>query len=144
LFVRLGARLPAHATAAGKALLASLSGDELRVLRDEARLNRYTACTITSLGRLLAALERVPLDGYALSNQEFHAGVRALAVPVNSAYGSVVAAVDVTVYAHGLSTARLRDFVPALRFTAERVGVLVSSAERGDGQRCAPDNGPNE
>jgi IclR family pca regulon transcriptional regulator len=117
---RAGARLPVQATAAGKVLLAHLPKADLHKLLDTIDLTAYTASTITSRRRLMAELQRVYQDGHAISDQEWNAGVRAIAAPVVKD-GEIIAAVDVTVYAHALSAAALTGFVPELATAAERI-----------------------
>jgi DNA-binding IclR family transcriptional regulator len=87
-----GALLPAHATALGKALLAYEPGAASLL---PAHAVAYTTRTVAARDRLLAELTRVREHGYAVEVGEHAAGVAAIAVPVFGPGGLVVAAVGV-------------------------------------------------
>ncbi|MCC6222865.1 MAG: IclR family transcriptional regulator [Thermoleophilia bacterium] len=84
--LRVGARtgilLPAHATAAGKALLAELSTEEVHTLLGDVRLEALTPRTLTRLADLERELEHVRERGYATSSEEAEPGVSAVAAAV--------------------------------------------------------------
>ncbi len=84
--LRVGARtgilLPAHATAAGKALLAELSPAEVRALLEGVRLEALTPRTVTRLADLERELEQVREQDYATSFEAAEPGVSAVAVAV--------------------------------------------------------------
>lgn len=82
--VELGRRLPAHAAAMGKALLALKSDAEIRQLYSAA-IEPVTSRTISSLGQLIEELRLVREQGYARSNQELFEGVNAIAVALKAA-----------------------------------------------------------
>jgi DNA-binding IclR family transcriptional regulator len=90
------ARLPAHATALGKALLAFSSADILdRVIGDG--LTCYTPNTVTDPDRLRQALASIRLTRVAVSRWEYKPGVSEVAVPVFGSGGIAVAALELTV-----------------------------------------------
>ena len=93
---RAGVRLPAHTSAIGKALLASLDPAEAERRLDGAALVRLTDNTIGDVARLLEELERVRRQGYSLDNEEFAIGLRCVAMPVLDAQGKTVAAMSVS------------------------------------------------
>jgi DNA-binding IclR family transcriptional regulator len=119
LFSAIGRRLPAHATALGKALLARRSPAEVdRVLTGP--LRRLTPHTITSRAQLRNDLAATRTHGYAIDREENSEGIVcfAVALPLDSPD-----AVSVS-----LPISRLaRDLEPristALRRLAERVGA---------------------
>jgi DNA-binding IclR family transcriptional regulator len=81
---------PANAIAAGKLLLAFRDPWRHTVL--EAPLHALTEHTLIEPGALRADLERARERGYAIEDEEFRIGVRAIAVPVHGDDGEVVAA----------------------------------------------------
>lgn len=89
----IGERVPAHATAAGKALLAMRPQWRAHVLRQP--LERFTDDTLVEPGALLAELESVAERGWALEDEEYQRSVRAVAAPVRAHNGQVVAALGV-------------------------------------------------
>jgi DNA-binding IclR family transcriptional regulator len=93
---RAGVRLPAHTSAIGKALLASLEPADAERRLDGAALVRLTDNTIGDVPRLLEELERVRRQGYSLDNEEFAIGLRCVAMPVLDAQGKTIAAMSVS------------------------------------------------
>lgn len=91
---RVGRRMCAHCTAAGKVMLAYLPPDRLeRVLADE--LLRFTVNTITDPDRLRHELAQVPVRGYAIAREELEDGLNAIAAPMVDHTGQVVAAATI-------------------------------------------------
>ncbi len=85
-----GTAFPAHCTANGKALLAALSDDELELLLP-ARLERFTARTITSRSKLLAEMATVRNRGYAVDVEEHSEGIGAVGAVVRDSGGAAAA-----------------------------------------------------
>src|SRR5450756_2068866 len=84
----MGARLPLHCTASGKALLAVLSPDEVeQVLPDT--LAVFTPNTTIDRAALSAELEQIRETGVAYDHEEYVMGVCAVATPVHDAVGAV-------------------------------------------------------
>ena len=90
----IGMRLPLHATAAGKVLLAALP-QERRAALLAPGLTGLTPHTLTDQERLVDELERALAQGYALNMEEMSEGLTALAAPVRNHTGQVVAALTV-------------------------------------------------
>ena len=82
LDLTVGSRLPAHATAMGKAILAFLNEAESRQLVDQMILAPLTPHSITTKKGLRKELQIIRERGYAINNQETFLGIRALAAPV--------------------------------------------------------------
>jgi DNA-binding IclR family transcriptional regulator len=88
--------LPAHAAAAGKALLAfSPPGVVNRVIA--AGLPAFTRHTITAPDVLRRSLSVIRLTQIATSRNEFECGRTAIAMPIFSGAGRVAAAIELTV-----------------------------------------------
>jgi DNA-binding IclR family transcriptional regulator len=84
----MGARLPLHCTASGKALLAALPPDEAeREVPDTPQA--YTPNTVTDRAALLQELEEVRRTGIAYDHEEYVMGVCAVATPVFDAVGAI-------------------------------------------------------
>lgn len=90
-----GSRVPAHCTAIGKLLLANMSEAGRHEVLSIARLRRYTKYTITDRHEIELRLEEIRKQGYAVNDQEDAVGLIALAVPVYSEGGAVVAGLSV-------------------------------------------------
>jgi len=91
----LGRRLPLHATAAGKALLAWQSEEDIAaVLRGD--LDAFTRNTITDPRELRNALAEVRIRGWAQAIGELEADLVGLAAPVRDYTSGVVAAITLS------------------------------------------------
>lgn len=89
-------RLPAHATALGKALLAFSSAEILnRIIING--LTSFTPNTLTDPDRLRQCLASIRLTRVAVSRWELEPGVSGVAVPVFGLGGMAVAALELTV-----------------------------------------------
>lgn len=92
LATEVGRRRPAHATAAGKVLLAA----EASLLEAIEELVALTPFTITSKADLAGELEKVRVQGFAITEQEVADNLSCLAVPVPRP-GTVPAALSICV-----------------------------------------------
>jgi IclR family transcriptional regulator, pca regulon regulatory protein len=97
LNLHVGSRLPAYCTALGKVLLAYRDPATLRVLLDRTDLARRAPKTITAREQLTFALGRIRETGIGVNDEELAPGLRAIAAPVRSRSGEVIAAVSVVV-----------------------------------------------
>src|SRR4029079_10637020 len=75
-----GLRLPVHATAMGKCLLAQLGDEDARAAAGEEPYEALTQKTLITWDRLHANLVRVRRDGVAYSREEFEIGLHSIAV----------------------------------------------------------------
>lgn len=114
---RLGSRLPAYCTAAGKVMLASLTEPELERYLTRTELAPYTPNTITDRSRLREHLAEIAAAGYAIDNEELEIGVQGVAAPIHDYRAVVVGAVIIS--------------GPTMRFTDERIATeLVPMAQK--------------
>src|SRR5690349_12802465 len=97
--ISVGTRFPAFATSMGRVLLAALPGTAAADLLAAGDLTPLTRKTLTDPELLLAELDRVREQGWALVDQELELGLRSIAVPIRDTNGQVVAAMNVSVSA---------------------------------------------
>jgi IclR family transcriptional regulator, pca regulon regulatory protein len=112
--ISVGSRLPAHATALGQVLLASLPDETLVPLLKQANLAVTTESTISDQDALLRRLRQVRKRGYAIAQGQLIKQMKAVAVPVMDKNGSVVGAINVTSYAPDSQNSMLEKFLPVL------------------------------
>jgi IclR family KDG regulon transcriptional repressor len=93
---RVGVVRPAHCTALGKVILASLSDDQLKRFLDRVELKRYTERSITEGSVLLREIAAVRRNGVAYDEGEFILEVRCIAVPVKDFTGQIVGALGIS------------------------------------------------
>lgn len=124
--VRVGATLPAYASATGHVLLAGLSDDDIQSYLDRCEPRARTPKTPTSRAAILARIERARAEGVAITDEELELGLRSIAVPVQNSRGHTVAAMSVSAAATRVSADRLRDeFLPILRQQADQLGRIL-------------------
>ncbi len=124
--LRLGARLPAHATSTGRVLLAGLGESALSAWLQTYPLRRLTAHTVTDTQILLSLIELARTQDYSLAVQEHELGVQALAVPLRNARGQVVGALNVVAAPHRWDEgALLAALLPVLQDAAQELRALV-------------------
>jgi len=122
--IHIGSRLPAHATAIGKTLLASQPDAWIRDWLAQHDLRRYTATTLAETPAFLHELAQIRARGYAISNAEFEMGIRSVAAPIVDAAGTSVAAVNVSAPIEALTDDALRGtIIPAVRETAAELSL---------------------
>jgi len=122
----IGRELPAHSTALGKVLLAFLPRQQVLNLIGKHGLARSTKTTVVSKRRLLAELDLVRKQRYAISNGEVYPDLRALSVPIFDTDGEVRAAVSV----NGNPLEAVWDDVPELVRTVEEAVRDISRRAR--------------
>lgn len=104
---RVGSRLPAYCTAAGKIQLAYMTDEELDNYLPAKELKRYTANTITDRDEFKAHLARIVELGYAIDDEEMDAGVCCVAAPIRDYTRRIIGAVSIS--------------GPSMRFSKERM-----------------------
>lgn len=117
-----GTRLPAHATAIGRVLLAGLPAAQLSDYLRHAELRPLTPMTETSVRRLRKAVEQAAVDGFSVVDQELELGLRAIGVPIRDRAGNTAAAISVSVRDPYLKAAELAPrFLGELRKAAAEI-----------------------
>jgi len=121
-----GSRLPAYCTAMGRVLLAFLPERDLEAYLARVELRPFVDRTVASPEKLRQLLEGARQAGYAVVDQELEIGLRSIAVPVRSASGTVVAAINVSVHAAHATVRQMETrFLPHLRAASHDLGALL-------------------
>jgi len=95
-YQQLGPRVPAYCSAAGKAILASLSEKEISIYLKQITLIPYTETTITDKHRLLKELKKIKQKGFADDNEEYLPGIACVSCPVFDHTGQPTAVISVS------------------------------------------------
>lgn len=93
---RVGVVRPAHCTALGKIILASLRPDQLKRFLERVDLKPSTAKSITDPSALLREITEIRRNAIAFDDGEFNAEVRCVAVPVYNFTGEVIGALGIS------------------------------------------------
>lgn len=121
-YVQKGDRLPAHAVAAGKAILAHSQPDLVdRFCRRT--LSRLTEATIVDAAAFREELARTRRRGYGVNSGEWIAEVTGISAPVFASRGGVVAAIGIAGPTSRLSRAKI---APTGRVVCEHAQQLTA------------------
>jgi len=112
---RFDARMPAHATSAGKAMLATLTTDEVLAVYPNERLVTVTDRTVATRTELLASLDPVRADGFAVNFGESETGLGAIGMAVLDAEGRPAAGVTVAFPMQRMTPEYVQELVRELR-----------------------------
>src|SRR5262245_55270553 len=93
---RVGVVRPAHCTALGKIMLASLRPDQLKRFLERVELKPATKKSITDPAVLLREIAEIRRSAIAFDDGEFNAEVRCVAVPVYHFTGEVIGALGIS------------------------------------------------
>jgi IclR family acetate operon transcriptional repressor len=133
----IGARLPMHCTALGKAILAFSAPERLQAVLAE-RPEARTAHTITSPEALRAELVTVRSQGFALDNEENEVGICCVGAPIIDYTGNAIAAISISGPRERMNRERTIQLGPLLWESTQRV-----SRRRGFSGQFPGPNGRN-
>lgn len=121
--VRIGSRLPAHATTLGRIILAHMPSAEVDRVYAGAVLKPATSKTPTTLSALMRQLTADRAAGLAWSTSNFEAGISSVAAPVFDHAGIVTGAINVTGPNRSFEAGAQRsaEIETAIRDAAERI-----------------------
>jgi DNA-binding IclR family transcriptional regulator len=126
---RVGRRLPAHATALGKILLANADESTRREFDEGVAsdgLEAFTHATINDPDKLREHLRSVSVQGFALDLEECETGLCCAAAPVIDGNGRCIAALSVSGPAPRLDEDRMhREIIETLTSAAERLSAQL-------------------
>ena len=128
----IGSKLPLHCTASGKLFLAYMNNRERSRLINAASLKRFTNRTITDPELLMDELRQTQKDGVGIDNEEFMAGMVAVAVPVFNTANEVCFTVAVHAPNVRKSLEALRQYLPSLRKAAAAMATSYCHNGRGE------------
>jgi len=128
-----GRRYQASAVSGGKLLLAYGPQSVIDELIEEG-LTAYTEHTITVPQLLLAELDKVRRQGYAISDQELEIGLFALAAPIWDRDDRAVAAISISGPPDRLRSPRLPELIGRVREAAAQVSRALGWQEAGKPQ----------
>jgi IclR family KDG regulon transcriptional repressor len=138
LVSEIGRRLPAHATALGRALLATHPDWALRELYRGVTLQRLTPYTVGSLPALLADLKATRTRGYAHDREQTALGIECFAAPIRNHTGEPVAALSVSAMTSRLTARHTATIIAQVQWAAaessRRLGARVAAATESPGR----------
>ncbi|MEI7804256.1 MAG: IclR family transcriptional regulator [Hyphomicrobiales bacterium] len=120
---RLGVVRPAHNTALGKVILASLKPDQLERYLSRAKLTAHTAKSITNPEKLRKEIEEVRRTGIAYDDGEFDPELRCVAVPVYNFTGQIAGSIGISGPIWRLSIQTLQGRARTVQMAADRLSA---------------------
>jgi DNA-binding IclR family transcriptional regulator len=123
--IEAGSRVPIHATAAGKMLMAQMTPKNRRALLSGLTLTKFTNNTIVDPEAMERECEKIRDSDVSMNREEFHLGLIGVAVPIRRADRSVVATLSIHAPSFRMSVDTALNYVPLLKdFAAEIVSEI--------------------
>ncbi|MUV85342.1 helix-turn-helix domain-containing protein [Natronomonas sp. CBA1123] len=125
----IGKRIPLHATASGKSILAAMPPEKVSRIIEQTPFEKITDETITDQDTLYDELEQIRERGYAFNREENLDGLRAIGVPVKGPKGSVIGGLSVSGPSHRFTGERFKEELPSLLLgTANELELNIAHA----------------
>ncbi|MFA5902388.1 MAG: IclR family transcriptional regulator [Desulfobacula sp.] len=121
----IGTSIPLQAGAVGKLFLSLMDAKDLRKYLHENPLVRYTANTINDSDLYTAELENVRKNGFAIDDEEYISGVRAVAASIKR-YGAYTPAIWVVGFKASMSDKKLEPIIKQTRAAADKITKKLS------------------
>ena len=117
---QIGRRVPMHASAVGKCMLAYADEDFVEEVF-QTGLRKYTQNTITDPEKLREHLQQVRGQGYAVDDEENEGGIRCVGAPIFNYTGKVIGAVSVSGPTVTVLPERIEEIAEKLRACAYKI-----------------------
>jgi IclR family KDG regulon transcriptional repressor len=121
-----GMAIPLLAGAGGKVLLSQLSDAELNTLLSESKLKKFTPASCIQKQNYKNMIRKARKEGFALDDEEYIEGVRALAVPLHLNRGNLHAAIWVVGLKSQIRDEVLPPFRSMLKDIARKIEIRFS------------------
>lgn len=113
---RIGMRLPACCTATGKAILSTLSDDEIRAFYNQHQLTTPTQASVRTVDALIDQIREIRLRGYSVDNGETRDHMYSLGAPVITRESrDAVAGVAVSFLKSDVTEEKTREAISVIR-----------------------------
>lgn len=116
-----GTSKPLHLTSIGKVLLSGYTDEEILGIMGDTCYEVHTRNSIVNPRQLLAAVEKVRKNGYAIENFEENDYVYSIAAPVMDSEGNVCAGICVSMFATDVPQDHLQDLANEVMESARRI-----------------------
>jgi len=126
-----GNRAPVYCTGIGKVMLAWCDKQQQADIVKRISFARLTPNTITEVPQLMAELEQISEQGYAIDDEEHFLGMRCIAAPIVDSTGQAIAGISITTPKFRTNSSQLQ---------AWRDPLVAAAAEVS--RRLAPRSGP--
>ncbi|MCC6194732.1 MAG: helix-turn-helix domain-containing protein [Burkholderiales bacterium] len=117
--VKLGSRVPLHASGVGKAIFAALPDDEIEAILKVKGLPRITGNTITSPETMWSAIRVIRQRGWSFDDEEHALSTRCVAAPFYNEHAEVLGAISIAGPSSRLPDERIKQLGPLVAHIAE-------------------------
>jgi IclR family acetate operon transcriptional repressor len=121
ILVKIGSRVPLHASGVGKAMFAALPDEQIDAILRVHGLPKLTANTITAPEVMRAALTTIRKRGYSFDDEEHAPGTRCVAASVYDEYAEPLGAISVAGPVSRLPDERIKSLGPLVAHTAQEM-----------------------
>jgi IclR family acetate operon transcriptional repressor len=121
ILVKLGSRVPLHASGVGKAIFAALPDEQIDAILKVKGLPRITGNTIVAPETMWAALKVIRHRGYSFDDEEHAPGTRCVAATIYDEYAEPLGAISLAGPSSRLPDERIRQLGPIVAHTAEEL-----------------------
>lgn len=125
-----GAVVSPHSTALGKALLSTLSAEEVLAILGDPPYPARTPNTITGASAFADELARVRKNGIAIADEEHEPGVTSIGAPICDRDGRAVAAISVAFISSLIPRGQWHEVGQLVRDAAQRCSVAIGGGSR--------------
>ncbi|WP_217208123.1 IclR family transcriptional regulator [Streptomyces sp. AC550_RSS872] len=122
-----GQLTPVYATSSGKVLLAHLTEQERASVLADSEMRKLTPHTLTTRTRLEKNLAEARERGYAVALEELEIGLHAVAAPIRSRDGEVVAALSASGPTYRFTEEHIHEIAPVLIAGADEISRRMAS-----------------
>ncbi|MCC7326336.1 MAG: helix-turn-helix domain-containing protein [Burkholderiales bacterium] len=116
--VKLGSRVPLHASGVGKAIFAALPDEQIDAILKVKGLPRITANTITSPETMWASVRVIRQRGWSFDDEEHALATRCVAAPIFNEHAEVLGAISLAGPSSRLPDERIKQLGPLVAHTA--------------------------
>ena len=116
-----GSRVPIHATASGKLLMAQMTKKNRKALLSGLHFKPFTSNTIVDIDAMEKEFETILKNDFSTNKEEYHLGLIGVAVPVRRSDGTVVATLSIHAPSFRMSLETALGYVPLLRKSASEI-----------------------
>ena len=118
-----GMKIPLTAGAGGQVLLSQLPESQIDKILKEGKLKKFTSSTVTDPRQFKNKVKKVRLEGFALDDEEYIEGIRALAIPLNVGRPDLQAAIWVV----GLKSQVADEKIIEYRNFLKKIGARIEA-----------------
>src|SRR5437762_6775179 len=119
--VKLGSRVPLHASGVGKAIFAALPDEQIDAILKVIGLPRITENTITSPETMWASVRVIRQRGWSFDDEEHAVATRCVAAPIYDEHAETLGAISLAGPSSRLPDSRIKQLGPLVAHTAEEL-----------------------